>query len=298
MDDSDSELSDGSYLSETYETDLDSEMSYDSLDSTDDPTSTEAAYLKTLREGTEYYNTLAKWCGGWPRLLHAREAGAPLPPIGPPLSTPYEEDVILLWDIRCEGVWKWSGTMPLDRNQSGNMQEVSKMFGLYRAFPFWMKTMGDDSKYIMWSGCASDSRSWEFSVSLLSSTCSETLLHSHTIVPSHLVETIEATGGFRPTTDNLVLGGMEPEEGLTFCNGTFETDPDIISPERDVIGINEEGSICSIFQDFDFHVFSDKRKPGVRRIHLMWAFNCHNTLFSKMIVNAPPRESATLPIFG
>jgi len=267
----------------------------DSLESTDDPTSTEDARLNTLQKESDYYNILAKWCGGWPRLLHAREAGAPLPPIGPPLSTPHEDDVVLLWDIRCEGVWKWSGTLPLDRNQPGNMQAISELFGLFRAFPFWKKTVGDDIKYILWSGCASDHRSWEFSVSMLSSTCSETLLHSHTIVPSHLVETIEATNGFRPTTDNLMLGDMEPEEGVTFCNGTFETDPDIISPERDVVGINNKGSICSIFQDFDFHVFSDKRQPGVRRIHLMWAYNCHNTLFSKMIVNPPPRESVIFP---
>eukprot|EP00588_Corethron_pennatum_P036101 CAMPEP_0194348490 /NCGR_PEP_ID=MMETSP0171-20130528/106563_1 /TAXON_ID=218684 /ORGANISM="Corethron pennatum, Strain L29A3" /LENGTH=390 /DNA_ID=CAMNT_0039115835 /DNA_START=830 /DNA_END=1999 /DNA_ORIENTATION=- len=109
----------------------------DSLEYTDDPTSTEDARLKTLQKESDYYNILAEWCGGWPRLLHAREAGAPLPPIGPPLSTPCENDIVLLWDIRCEGVWKWSGTQQLDRNQPGNMQEVSELFGLFRAFPFW-----------------------------------------------------------------------------------------------------------------------------------------------------------------
>jgi len=281
-------------LRETYVDDPDSKLSDDSLESTDDSTSTEAANLKALKKESDYYNTLGKWCGGWPRLLHAREAGAPLPPIGPPLSTPCENDIVLLWDIRCEGVWKWSGTQQLDRNQPGNMQEVSELFGLFRAFPFWIKTVGDEIRHILWSGCASDHRSWEFSVSLLSNQCSETLLHSHTIVPSHLVETIEATGSFRPITDNM-LGGMEPDDRVTFCNGTSDTDPDIISPERNVVGINDEGSIFSIFQDFNFHVFSDKRQPGVRRIHLIWAYNTHNTLFSKMIVNPPPRESGVLP---
>eukprot|EP00588_Corethron_pennatum_P018998 CAMPEP_0194308778 /NCGR_PEP_ID=MMETSP0171-20130528/5738_1 /TAXON_ID=218684 /ORGANISM="Corethron pennatum, Strain L29A3" /LENGTH=300 /DNA_ID=CAMNT_0039061579 /DNA_START=313 /DNA_END=1215 /DNA_ORIENTATION=- len=267
----------------------DSELSDDNLESADDPTFNEDANLKTLKKESDYYNILGKWCGGWPQLLYAREAGAPLPPIGPSLSTPCEDSSVLLWDIRCDGVWKWSGTQPLNRNQLGNMQEISELFGLFRAFPFWKKTVGDEIRHTLWSGCASDHRSWEFSVSLLSSQCSETLLHSHTIVPSHLVETIEAAGGFRPTTDSLMLGDMEPDDRVTFCDGTSDTDPEIISPERDVVGIDDDGSICSIFQDFDFHVFSDKRQPGVRRIHLMWAYNAHNTLFSKMIVNPSPR---------
>jgi len=276
-------------LPETYADAPDRKLSDDDLESTVDPTSNEDANRKAPKKESDYYNILGKWCGGWPRLLYAREAGASLPPRGPSLSTPCEDSSVLLWDIRCDGIWKWSGTQPVDRNQPSNMQDVNELCGLFRAFPFWKKTVGDEVKNILWSGCASDHRSWEFSVSLLSSQCSETLLHSHTIVPSYLVKTIEASGGFRPINHNLRLGDTEPDDRVTLCDGTSDTDPEIISPERDVVGIDGEGSVCSIFQDFEFYVFSDKRQPGVRRLHLMWAYNAQNTIFSKMIVNPPPQ---------
>jgi len=267
---------------ETSTDDTDCELSDVGLKSNED------ANLETLKEESDYHNILRKWCGGWPRLLHAREAGAPLPPIGPPLSTPCEDDAILLWDIRCDGVWKWSGTQPLDRNQPGYIHADNEMFQ-FHANPSWKKTLGDEIENIIWSGCASDHRNWEFSVSILSSQCSETLLHSHTIVPSNLVETIEAADGFRPTTDNLRLGNVEPDDQVNFCNGASEADPAVITPENDVEGIDDKGSICLIFQDFEFHVFSDQRQPGMRRIHIMWAYNANSALFSKMIVNQPPR---------
>jgi len=79
------------------------------------------------------------------------------------------------------------------------------------------------------------------------------------------VKTIEALDVFRSTTDNRRLGNIEPDDRVTFCNGASEVDPAVITPEKDMEGIDDKGYICSIFQDFEFHVFSDQRQPRVRR---------------------------------
>lgn len=109
----------------------------------------------------------------------------------------------LIFDIHCDGTWKWSGISPVDierlifnNHEEGEPERFVDGFATTSIYPLSTKSLGDAmdmhcalengyraNKYLL-STDDDDSRTWRFSVSLVSGNCAETLVASHEIVPS------------------------------------------------------------------------------------------------------------------
>ena len=160
--------------------------------------------------------SIMEWCGGWEKFFNARYHGAepassiPRAPTTTTCTRAGDKNKVhrlcrpvVIFDIHRDCEWIWSAIHPLDqddiRTLIGNpVDRLNK--GIF--YPYSTKCLGDEvcpklthpwndwrrpTKYLL-STDSSDSRTYKFSVSIVSPNFAETFVESNEIVPSQICE--------------------------------------------------------------------------------------------------------------
>ena len=312
--------------------------------------------LADMESETEFFDTIASWCGGWGPLLYARETGpriqprlknkgrsiqfsTPGVPFHSSCSSSSEDDSdsststrtssdernpclpVLIFDILCDGTWKWSAIHPIRDNDHENMTtdidgEPTDLDVIYLKST---KTLGEDwdaatflsgdlhlggqeqrpPKYLITTH-SDDDRVWTIRCSIVSPYCSETLVIEGEIrvAESRKDSTTEwaSNSGFRGSQRLPRTNDTLQEDGRTFQpHPLLLRSVHELSVEEEVYGILDTYKIKPYQVWMTFHYFWDRRlqeeedeENGKEKFHiLLHEFNCESDLVHNMIANAP-----------
>lgn len=208
--------------------------------------------------------TVAAWCGGWPRLLDAREGGARSQPViarGRPVHfTTIGDDssrrIVLMFDIHRDGTSVWNAVHPLNESEVGCfvLDDNGDDVDVSIVHPISSKTLGDatdaatihpfshdlkSTRYLL-STDVNDATTWRFDVSMVSQNCSETLIHSYSTVLAAQKIVIDACDGWESNSGyHQIVSSRESSERLLEENGNnlkdwyvmMQKEYDSIAPE-------------------------------------------------------------------
>ena len=269
----------------------------------------------------DFIEKIVGWCGGWLQFLHSRHDGAKPQPMrreekittlgshgsGLPQSA-------LVFDLHCNGEWRWSGLRPL--SQSTIDQSSSTSSGLITdvttIYPYSTVAMGDltdagyykrkktsrPSNYLL-STSARDERRWSLSVSITSEKSAETLIHEFDFTPAVLLHDLDRTCSLRPCCsnyddpdDNWRVDDPEYDYEFTKC---FHRDfsPSICCPlpTEPLLGWDHRHKRHKHLSHVHFSMcyWKDERFERVEdrpMFHMMSELVCQKELFREMILNA------------
>lgn len=279
--------------------------------------------------------TIASWCGGWGPLLQARDTSALVANVSianngvqetaafPNVADSYGRQVLLL-DIHCNGMWKWSTIIPVSSQEYNGFDSGEHgSYDLAYIIPMCFDSLGDSTSsgtvYPEWqeyrpkryllSTDSKDTRSWRFNLSVVSPRCSETLLVSQEVVPE-IVTTesdcccekgwIPFSGLGEPDSQQVqVFLRIAEEERLAMQQNLLRTSE---KNSFNFLGIHE-GRFFTYEAYTELSFFLDKEekhkgrsnREGVEeeekeapRFHVLFDFCCQSDLLNHMIVRPPP----------